>query len=394
MLLLHTSDWHLGRSLHRVDLRDAQAAFLDHLVDVVRQEKVDVVLVAGDVYDRAIPPVDAVSACEDALVRLRAAGARVIVTSGNHDSARRLGFGSRLVDASGVHLRTSAKQVAAPVVIDDAAGPVGIYALPYLEPEAARYELPDAPAAHGASEAPGELGRDHAAVLQRAMDCVHADRRARRLSRAVVLAHAWVTGGALSESERDIAVGGVGHVPAHLFGGVDYAALGHLHGPQVIEEAVRYSGSPLPYSFSEARQRKGTWLVELDAAGLRRVEKVDAPVHRRLSTLRGPLAELLQAPEHREAESDFLSVVLTDPARPEEAMPQLRRRFPHVLVLDWQPEGGIEDDRTYRARVRGRSDVEVTEGFVAHVRRTAATEAERELLAAALADGARAEAAA
>jgi exonuclease SbcD len=389
MLLLHTSDWHLGRSLHRVDLRDAQAAFLDHLVDVVRREKVQVVLVAGDVYDRAIPPVEAVSLCADALVRLRAAGARVVVTSGNHDSARRLGFGSRLFDTSGVHLRTAAADVAAPVVVEDEAGPVGIYALPYLEPEAARWELPAAP-----DGSAGEPGRDHAAVLERAMDCVHADRRVRRLSRTVVVAHAWVTGGSVSESERDIAVGGVGHVPAHLFGGVDYAALGHLHGPQVIESSVRYSGSPLPYSFSEAAHRKGSWLVELDATGLRRVEKVDAPVPRRLSRLRGPLEDLLRSAEHRGVESDFLSVVLTDAARPEEAMARLRRRFPHVLVLEWEPEGGVEDDRSYRARVRGRTDVEVTEGFVAHVRRTVATDAERGLLAAALADGARAETAA
>jgi DNA repair protein SbcD/Mre11 len=387
--MLHTSDWHLGRSLHRVDLRDSQAAFLDSLVEVVRREKVDAVLVAGDVYDRAIPPVEAVAVCEDALVRLREAGARVVVTSGNHDSARRLGFGSRLVDASGVHLRTSAADVAAPVLLEDEAGPVGIYALPYLEPEAARYELPAAP-----DGSPGQPGRDHGEVLQRAMDCVHADRRARRLGRAVVLAHAWVTGGQLSESERDIAVGGVGSVPVHLFGGVDYAALGHLHGPQVLEEGIRYSGSPLAYSFSEATHRKGSWLVELDGAGLRRVEKVDAPSGRRLSAARGTVDDLLTSPAYREQEDDFLSVVLTDASRPEDAMGRLRRRFPHVLVLDWQPEGGLQDDRTYRARVRGRSDAEVTEGFVAHVRRTAVTEAERSLLTEALADGSRAGAAA
>ncbi len=389
MLLLHTSDWHLGRSLHRVDLRDAQAAFLDHLVDVVASEKVDAVLVAGDVYDRAIPPLEAVALFEDALHRLRAAGARVVVTSGNHDSAQRLGFGSRLVDAAGVHLRTAVHGVADPVLLDDVHGTVGVYALPYLEPEAARHELPAAP--DGSAGVPG---RDHPAVLGRAMDCVHADRRRRGISRAVVLAHAWVTGGALSDSERDIAVGGVGAVPAHLFEGVDYAALGHLHGPQRLAEGIRYSGSPLPYSFSEASHSKGTWLVELDASGLRRVEKVDAPVHRRLAAVRGTLDDLLVAPAFEAHEDHFLSVVLTDPARPEDAMARLRRRFPHVLVLDWQPEGGLSDDRTYRARVRGRSDVEVAEGFVAHVRRTAPTESERNLLVEALADGARAEAAA
>jgi len=132
MRMLHTSDWHLGRSLHRADLRAAQAAFLDHLVDVVRAEKVDVVLVAGDVYDRAVPPVDAVQMCEDALLRLHDTGARIVLISGNHDSARRLGFGSALLDKAGVHLRTQANS--RPVLLGDAHGPVAVYGAPYAEP--------------------------------------------------------------------------------------------------------------------------------------------------------------------------------------------------------------------------------------------------------------------
>jgi exonuclease SbcD len=208
-----------------------------------------------------------------------------------------------------------------------------------------------------------------------------------------VLAHAWVSGGTVSESERDITVGGVGHVPAHLFGGVDYAALGHLHGPQVIEPGVRYSGSPLPYSFSEAAHRKGSWLVELDASGVGQVEKVEAPVFRRLSSVRGTLDELLDSRRHADLERDFLSVVLTDTARPEDAMSRLRRRFPYVLVLDWQPDAGPADDRTYQARVRGRSDAEIVHGFVAHVRQTPPSEPERTLLDQALEAGRLAEAA-
>ena len=145
MRMLHTSDWHLGRSLHRADLRQAQAAYLDHLVGVVRSEKVDAVLVAGDVYDRAIPPVDAVELCADGLARLRDAGARVVVISGNHDSAGRLGFGSALVDAAGVYLRTRAGAVAQPVMLEDRHGPVAVYAVPYLEPDAVRAELPPEP---------------------------------------------------------------------------------------------------------------------------------------------------------------------------------------------------------------------------------------------------------
>src|SRR5215469_910508 len=136
MRILHTSDWHLGRSLHRADLRDAQQRFLDHLVDTARAERVDAVLVAGDVYDRAVPSLDAVALCEQALVRLRETGTRVILVSGNHDSARRLGFSSALIDAAGVHLRTQAEGVGRPVLLDDAYGTVAVYGIPYLEPSA------------------------------------------------------------------------------------------------------------------------------------------------------------------------------------------------------------------------------------------------------------------
>ena len=357
MRLLHTSDWHLGRTLHRADLGPAQAAFLDHLVATVREERVDVVLVAGDVYDRAVPSVEAVALYDDALFRLRDAGARVVVTSGNHDSASRLGVGARLVDRAGVHVRTRPQDVGTPVLLDDEHGQVAVYGLPYLEPEAVRALLPGG----------GEVPRGHAGVLGRALSSVREDLAGRR-ARSVVLAHAWVTGGEVSDSERDIRVGGVGDVGAALFDGIDYTALGHLHGAQVLRPGLRYSGSPLAYSFSEAAHVKGSWLVTLDAAGLGAVELVPAPVPRRLSALRGRLASLLTDPSLAAQEDHWLSVVLTDGVRPEDAMARLRSRFPHVLVLDWQPEGVVADERTYGARVAGRDDLEVVSEFVRHVR--------------------------
>lgn len=381
MLLLHTSDWHLGRSLHRADLRDAQEAFLDHLVETVRAEQVDAVLVAGDVYDRAIPSLDAVSLCEEALVRLRDAGARVVVISGNHDSARRLGFGSRLVDASGVYLRTEVSALADPVLLADDAGPVAVYGVPYLEPEAVRMALPPDPS--GVADPP----HGHPGVLRRAAACVRADLERRGNPRSVVLAHAWVAGGAASSSERDISVGGVGCVPAATFDGFTYTALGHLHGQQTLAEGLRYSGSPLPYSFSEAAHRKGSWLVELGPPGLASVRQVPAPTYRPLSVLRGRLDELLRSPAYSGREDHFVSVTLTDVGRPDEAMNRLRARFPHVLVLSWDPAGSGADERSYRARVQGRTDLDVTTEFVEHVRRTPATDRERQLLRAALEAG-------
>ena len=382
MRLLHTSDWHLGRSLHRCDLRAAQADFLDCLVQVVRSERVDAVLVSGDVYDRAVPPVDAVELCESALVRLREAGARVVLISGNHDSARRLGFGSRLVDAAGVHLRTRVADCADPVLLADAHGEVAVYGVPYLEPEAVRGELPVDP-----TDPTAVAPRGHSGVLGRGLSCVRADLATRSTRRSVVLAHAWVSGGAASESERDVTVGGVAQVPAALFDGFTYTALGHLHGPQVLADGLRYSGSPLAYSFSEAAHVKGSWLVELDATGLARVEHVPAPVPRRLSFVRGTFDELLTSAAFEDRRADWLTVVYTDAARPDNAMERLTVRFPHILVLRHEPVEAATDGLSYGARITGRSDLEIGAAFVQHVRRAPLEPAEQALLEQALEAG-------
>jgi exonuclease SbcD len=391
MRFLHTSDWHLGRSLHRADLREAQAAFLDHLVETARAERVDAVLVAGDVYDRAIAPVDSVALCEDALARLRATGARVILISGNHDSALRLGVNSALIDTAGVHLRTNRARLAEPVVLTDEHGPVAVYGVPYLEPALG---LPDetAAAAPGADGEPPRQ-RSHATVLGQAAARIRADATARGMNRTVVMAHAWVAAGGTdderrdaatrqqSSSERDISVGGIGYVPAALFDGFSYVALGHLHGQQTLAEHLRYSGSPLPYSFSEKNHKKGSWLVEVGLDGKTRVDRVAAPLYRRLAELTGRIDELLTSAEYAGQEDDFVAVTLTDTARPEAAMDRLRRRFPHVLTLEFKPDGVTTDQRSYRERVKGRDDLTVAAEFVRHVRNTDATKREQELLA-------------
>jgi DNA repair protein SbcD/Mre11 len=388
MRFLHTSDWHLGRSLHRSDLRDAQARFLDHLVETARAERVDAVLVAGDVYDRAIPPVDAVGLYEDALARLRATGARVILISGNHDSARRLGVNSGLIDAAGVHLRTNPERLADPVLLGDEHGDIAVYGIPYLEPAVG---LPAA----GPDAEPTAGARSHGTVLNDALGRIRADAAARRTTRTVVIAHAWVANGRdeseraeaarrqASASERDISVGGIGYVPASLFAGFSYVALGHLHGRQILDERIRYCGSPLPYSFSEKDHKKGSWLVEVGIGGKTSAEFVDAPVYRRLTELTGRLGDLLTATEYDRYTGDFLAVTLTDSARPEAAMDRLRGRFPHVLTLEFKPDGVTADRRGYGEKVRGRDDRDVAAEFVKHVRNTEPTAAERELLDAA-----------
>ena len=377
--ILHTSDWHLGRSFHRVGLLDAQAAYVDHLVGVVRSEQVDVVLVAGDVYDRALPGVDVVSVLDDALARLTGAGATVVLSSGNHDSARRLGFASRLLEAAGLHVRTDPARCAEPVLLADRYGPVAIYPLPYLEPALVAEQL--------------RCERSHSGVLGATLGGVRADLAARPAgTRSVVAAHAFVVGGQGSDSERDISVGGVPSVPLAVFEGLDYAALGHLHGRQQLAPSVRYSGSPLAYSFSEAHQVKGSWLVELGPGGLQRVDAVPAPVPRPLALLSGELAELLADPGLAAAEQAWCQVTLTDAERPAEAMAQVRSRFRHTLELRFAPCGGGAAAQGYAEQLTGRDDLAVCCGFLEHVRGRSAADGEVALLRAALEDARRREA--
>lgn len=357
MRILHTSDWHLGRSFHRVPLLDAQAAYLDHLVATVHAHEVDVVLVAGDVYDRAVPPLGAVQLFDDALHRLADAGAATVMISGNHDSARRLGVGAGLIGRAGIHLRTDPAHCATPVLLPDAHGDVAFYGLPYLEPALVKDVFK--------AERAG-----HEAVLGAAMDRVRADLAERPAStRSVVLAHAFVAGGEPSDSERDITVGGVAAVPAGVFDGVDYAALGHLHGCQAVTDRVRYSGSPLAYSFSEAGHRKTMWLIDLDADGTVTGERIDCPVPRSLARLRGRLDDLLQDPALDRHEEAWVEATLTDSVRPPDPMARLTERFPHTLGLVFEPDQAPEDPHTsYAGRLRGRDDQNIAEDFVAHVR--------------------------
>jgi len=355
MRILHTSDWHIGRTFHGVDLLADQERVLTAMAELVAAHQVDVLVLAGDVYDRAVPSAEAVGVCTRALERIRASGAVIVATSGNHDSGPRLGAAASFAAAGGLHLRTRIADLDTPVLLSDEHGQVAFYGLPFLEPDTARHAL----------QQPG--ARTHAAVLAAAMDRVRANLAARSGVRSVVLAHAFVVGGEATGSERSISVGGVETVPAGVFDGVDYVALGHLHSAQTLTERVRYSGSPLPYSFGERHHRKAAWLVDLDASGLAQVRALSLPVVRGLSELEGTLPYLLDDPEHAPAEADYVSAVLTDEVRPLDAMRRLQHRFPGAVHLEWRRPGGHRELR-YAERVRGRSDAEVAHSFLTDVR--------------------------
>ena len=366
MRILHTSDWHLGRSFHREGLLGHQGVFVDHLLEVVESECIDVVVVAGDVYDRALPHVDAVRLADETFARLAASRASVVVTSGNHDSAQRLGFGSRLIDVAGVFIRTDARAVGTPVLLQDEHGPVAFHGLPYLDPTAMiePWALP---------------GRSHEIVLREAMRRVRADLATRSHTRSVVLAHAFIAGAQPSESERDISVGGVSRVPTGVFDDIDYVALGHLHGRHTLDEHIRYSGSPLAYSFGEADQVKGSWLIDLGPAGVSAGHFIEAPVPRRLARFTGELETLLTDPGLSAHEHDWVQVTLTDQLRPAQAMERLRRRFAHTLVLGFAPTGAPPASLPV-ASLAGRRDHEIALDFVTELRGVPATAAESDLL--------------
>ena len=383
MRILHTSDWHLGRTFHGRVLDDAHAAFADHLVELVSAESVDAVLVAGDVYDRAIPPNDAVALLDETLRRLTER-TQVVLTPGNHDSARRLGFAADLM-REGLVIRARTAGLDRGIILPDAEGNEAaiVHALPYLDPDAAREILPsllaerlgeetptkqaagedqtegkdgDASSRPGPPERP-RLPRSHEAVVSAALRLVAAelDRirsgSTRRLP-SLLMAHAFVVGGEACESERDIRVGGVDSVPSGVFttlggsplaersGGLDYVALGHLHRPQELTRPTGprlvYSGSPLPFSFDEAEgarssATKSSVLLDLGADGVTGLERILTPVLHQVRTLTGTMSELL-SPAFDDATGAWVRVVLQG-ERPPGALATLKERFPSLLAF-------------------------------------------------------------
>lgn len=382
MKFLHTSDWHLGRSFHGESLEDTQAKAMRDVVDAAREHAVDAVLIAGDVYDRTVPPERAVTMFDDTLEELVRVGISVVVTSGNHDSARRMSFGSRFMSAAGVHFRTSVAESIEPVRFTEWEGADGgkavqhvdVYGLPYVEPRVVAADL-------------GVEKLTHQDVVAAAVERIRevAEQRAKEAGdvpiRTVVMAHLFAAGGTPSESEAVLSVGQLDRVSADLFEWADYTALGHLHGPQSPLPNVKYSGSPVPYSFSEAKQEKGAWIVDINPGEDVATTWVSWPPAVPLAILKGTLDELLSGDEHAWAEQAYCQVTLTDEQRPERPMERLRERFPKALVLQHENSGNSQNPQTYRERIKkAENPQEVAEGFLEFVRQRTPNDDESKLL--------------
>ncbi len=322
MRFLHTSDWHLGRIFHGVQLIEDQAHVLEQFISLVRDVKADVVVIAGDVYDRAVPPVEAVKLLDETLTRiLLDCRAPVIMIAGNHDSSERLSFGTRLLARQGLHVISRVDRGQAPVILNDAHGPVYFCPVPYAEPPVVREALS-------------------------VMDTLNHDSAARLLTgrllaqvppgvRTVALAHAFVAGGEQSDSERPLSVGGTGAVDGSCFEKFHYTALGHLHSPQRAgDDNIRYAGSLLKYSFAESAGRKSVTLVEMDAAGGIQVEETALTPRRDVRCLTGYLHELLDMAGDNPNRNDYLMVTLNDTGAILDAIGKLRSVYPNVLHIE------------------------------------------------------------
>jgi len=386
MRILHTSDWHLGRTLHGVDLRDAQIEVIAQIEAIVIKESVDCVVIAGDVFDRAVPPVESVTLFNDAVARI-SEHATIVITAGNHDSAIRLGHGSKLL-RPGIHIVTDLASVGHGIEVTsrDNCHTMIFYPLPYLDPDHARYAL-------RSDDADAPLPRSHQAVMAAAVGRIRTDLSERNLParHAVVVAHAFVTGGVGSESERDISVGGVDSVTSDLFDGFAYTALGHLHGPQNLSSpstgadapTIAYSGSPLRYSFSEARQRKGLLLVDIDTKGECSTTFVPLTQPRAMAELRGELSMVLSQENTTEHSNDWLRITITDQTRPMELNQRIREAYPYALSVVHEPVGGARTFGASHSVVDLTDPVEISRRFVADVTASATTERDVDVLRAA-----------
>ncbi len=322
MRILHTSDWHLGRQFHNQSLLQDQRYALQQICEIVVQQRVDVVIVAGDIYDRSVPPAAAVELLNETIDRIcHDLQVPMIVIAGNHDSPERLGFGARQLATAGLYVVGTLWKSPQKIILQDQQGEqVAFYPIPYADPATVRN-------LHGVEVA------THEDALRHLIDLILAEQDP--AIPAVAIAHCYLSGGESSESERPLAIGGIEYVSPQLFDQFSYAALGHLHGPQFRgSEKIRYSGSPLKYSFSEEQQNKSVTLIDLSTQHDISIEKIPVNPIRNMRTLNGSLEELLRAGSSDPQREDYLRIQLTDTHAILDVMSKLREVFPNVLHLE------------------------------------------------------------
>ena len=368
MKFLHLADLHLGKRVNGFSMLEDQAHILRQIFAILDGEQPDGVLIAGDVYDKSVPSVEAVELLDGFLTELRTRGVPVLLISGNHDSPERLAFGGRVMDSCGIHISPVYDGALAPVTLHDEFGPVHVWLLPFVKPAHVRRWFPDADI---------ESYTDAVAEAVAHMDIDTA-------ARNVLVTHQFVTGGARSGSE-ELSVGGTDNVDSGVFAPFDYVALGHLHGAQHIgSETIRYAGSPLKYSFSEARQHKSVTVVTLGEKGDVQVRTVALTPLRELREIRGSYDELTARSfyEHTTYRSDYLHLILTDEQDVFDAMSRLRTIYPYLMTLDYdnartRAAGGM----SVPAETERRTPLELFEALYQRQNHQPMSEVQREYIA-------------
>ena len=339
MRFLHLSDLHLGKRVNEFSMLEDQAYILKEILNIIDEQKVEAVLIAGDVYDKVIPSAEAVRLLDDFLTRIAARELPVFLISGNHDSAERVAFGSRLMSSRQIYLSPVFESDVEPVTISDRYGEINIYMLPFVKPSLVKRVYPE----------------EEIITYQDAVNAAVQHMQIDTDKRNVLLAHQFVTGAARCDSE-ELSVGGVDDVDASVFDGFDYVALGHLHGSQKIgKETVRYSGTPLKYSFSEANQKKAAVIVDVEEKGKINIQQIPLVPKHDMWEIRGTYMEVTALDFYKDMKTDdYLHITLTDEEDIPDAIGKLRTIYPNIMKLSY-------DNLRTRAAVTVRGTAEVEE---------------------------------
>ena len=338
MRFLHLSDLHLGKRVNEFSMLEDQAYILKEILNIIDEQKVEAVLIAGDIYDKVIPSAEAVRLLDDFLTRIAARELPVFLISGNHDSAERVAFGSRLMSSRQIYLSPVFESDVEPITISDRYGEINIYMLPFVKPSLVKRVYPE----------------EEIITYQDAVNAAVQHMQIDTDKRNVLLAHQFVTGAARCDSE-ELSVGGLDDVDASIFDGFDYVALGHLHGPQKIgKETVRYSGTPLKYSFSEANQKKAAVIVDVEEKGKINIQQIPLVPKHDMWEIRGTYMEVTALDFYKDMKTDdYLHITLTDEEDVPDAIGKLRTIYPNIMKLSY------DNLRTRAAgTVRGTAEVE------------------------------------
>ncbi|MDG2849098.1 exonuclease SbcCD subunit D [Vibrio parahaemolyticus] len=352
MKFIHTSDWHLGRQFHNVSLLEDQQAVLEQLIQYIENNPVDAVIVAGDVYDRSVPPTIAIELLNRVVKRICGElNTPMILISGNHDGAERLGFGSEQMKRSGLHIISNFEDMLTPVVIETkAAGHVAFYGMPYNDPEQVRYVYKEPVSTHDEA---------HKLIAEKITEQFQSEHR------NILISHCFVDGAIESESERPLSIGGSDRVSHEHFLNFDYVALGHLHQPQKKgEEYIRYSGSLMKYSFGEQNQKKGFTLVEIGKDGFIGAEHIELTAPHEMRIVEGGLEQILEWGKTDPKNEDYLLVRLMDKHAILNPMDKLRTVYPNVLHLE-KPGMLIGVEREMAQAKLARSEIDMFKDFFA-----------------------------